>query len=441
MRQVIETVTDLTSCDVLYIGGGNARKIAFELPAHVTIVSNTAGITGGIRLWEPELDELFRGEPDWRRRTRARGSHEGPDRRRRHDRYDRHHRQRSHRAHEHDQRRQLLPAAGGGAQDRGAGDLHPRRRRRRQRRRGHGAARARRGDARQARQGCARRDGAGPPARRRACRRAGPCATGARRRVPRCWSPRTTATPPSSPSAAPTRCWRRRTCARRRLPPIWSTSPRSATSRRTPFPPSSSGPRRKARWWRPTRACASCPRAAAPSRTRWRRSTFWRSIAPRPTCWCRASSPASAKAARRLPLKPGEQLPRLAVRGFAGGGHEMSLVGFFAALRQLGPALRRGHRWARTAPSWAPRRRSCIARCWRPRSRGPRAPAMPSTPRLPPVWRWAGPREEALRAAAINAASVVGHVDTQTGLLSPRGDRQAPRRDKARTLEVRIWSH
>ena len=48
---------------MLYIGGGNARKIAFELPAHVRIVSNTAGITGGIRLWEPELDELFRGEP------------------------------------------------------------------------------------------------------------------------------------------------------------------------------------------------------------------------------------------------------------------------------------------------------------------------------------------------------------------------------------------
>jgi hypothetical protein len=44
---------------VLYIGGGNARKIAFEPPAHVRIVSNTAGITGGIRLWEPELDELF----------------------------------------------------------------------------------------------------------------------------------------------------------------------------------------------------------------------------------------------------------------------------------------------------------------------------------------------------------------------------------------------
>ena len=63
VRKVIDTVTDLTSCDVLYVGGGNARKLAIDMPPHVRIVSNTAGITGGIRLWEPELDELFRDEP------------------------------------------------------------------------------------------------------------------------------------------------------------------------------------------------------------------------------------------------------------------------------------------------------------------------------------------------------------------------------------------
>ena len=61
VRKVIDTVTELTCCDVLYIGGGNARKLAIEVPPHVRIVSNTAGVTGGIRLWEPELDELFRG--------------------------------------------------------------------------------------------------------------------------------------------------------------------------------------------------------------------------------------------------------------------------------------------------------------------------------------------------------------------------------------------
>jgi len=64
VRRAIHTVTGLTTCDVLYIGGGNARKIAFEVPPHVRIVSNTAGLTGGLRLWEPDLDELFRSETD-----------------------------------------------------------------------------------------------------------------------------------------------------------------------------------------------------------------------------------------------------------------------------------------------------------------------------------------------------------------------------------------
>jgi polyphosphate glucokinase len=63
VRKVIDAVTELTCCDVLYIGGGNARKLTIEVPPHVRIVSNTAGITGGIRLWEPELDEYFRSEP------------------------------------------------------------------------------------------------------------------------------------------------------------------------------------------------------------------------------------------------------------------------------------------------------------------------------------------------------------------------------------------
>jgi polyphosphate glucokinase len=61
VRKVIDAVVELTCCDVLYIGGGNARRLAIEVPPNVRIVSNTAGITGGIRLWEPELDEFFRG--------------------------------------------------------------------------------------------------------------------------------------------------------------------------------------------------------------------------------------------------------------------------------------------------------------------------------------------------------------------------------------------
>ena len=39
----------------LYLGGGNAEKLTFELPEQVRIVSNDAGILGGIRLWEDEV--------------------------------------------------------------------------------------------------------------------------------------------------------------------------------------------------------------------------------------------------------------------------------------------------------------------------------------------------------------------------------------------------
>jgi polyphosphate glucokinase len=62
----IQTLMDLTNYDVLYIGGGNAQRITFVLPQHAKIVSNSAGVTGGVRLWEPELDELFVGEANAR---------------------------------------------------------------------------------------------------------------------------------------------------------------------------------------------------------------------------------------------------------------------------------------------------------------------------------------------------------------------------------------
>jgi sugar/nucleoside kinase (ribokinase family) len=50
------------------------------------------------------------------------------------------------------------------------------------------------------------------------------------------------------------------------------------------------------------------------------------------------------------------------------------------------------------------------------------------------------PAEDALRAAAINAGSVVGHVDTQSGLLASGeiDKRLIATRDE---LKVRVWSH
>ena len=41
-----------------YIGGGNAKSVQLDLPATAQIVSNQAGITGGIRLWDALPDRV-----------------------------------------------------------------------------------------------------------------------------------------------------------------------------------------------------------------------------------------------------------------------------------------------------------------------------------------------------------------------------------------------
>ena len=56
VRKAIENLRALTHFDHLYIGGGNATKIDFELPADVTIVENRAGLCGGAFLWR-DADE------------------------------------------------------------------------------------------------------------------------------------------------------------------------------------------------------------------------------------------------------------------------------------------------------------------------------------------------------------------------------------------------
>lgn len=49
--RAIDTLRNLTWFDHLYIGGGNARRLSAALPADVSVVSNDAGIWGGVRLW------------------------------------------------------------------------------------------------------------------------------------------------------------------------------------------------------------------------------------------------------------------------------------------------------------------------------------------------------------------------------------------------------
>lgn len=51
VEKVLDIVRTLVNFDHLYIGGGNAKKLDFELPGDVTTVSNDLGILGGIALW------------------------------------------------------------------------------------------------------------------------------------------------------------------------------------------------------------------------------------------------------------------------------------------------------------------------------------------------------------------------------------------------------
>jgi len=55
IRKTIDIVSVLLNYDILYLGSGNAAAVDFDLPDSVRIVSNDAGITGGIRLWDARV--------------------------------------------------------------------------------------------------------------------------------------------------------------------------------------------------------------------------------------------------------------------------------------------------------------------------------------------------------------------------------------------------
>jgi polyphosphate glucokinase len=52
VKRAIATLRVLTHFDALYIGGGNADRINFELDPDVKIISNEAGVRGGAWLWK-----------------------------------------------------------------------------------------------------------------------------------------------------------------------------------------------------------------------------------------------------------------------------------------------------------------------------------------------------------------------------------------------------
>jgi len=118
-----------------------------------------------------------------------------------------------------------------------------------------------------------------------------------------------------------------------------------------------------------------------------------------------------------LALGPGEEPPTLAVRGLSAGGFEMSLVAFFKALLSMGPKvvlLTDGSRGAYAGSNeeilFMPALETEVA------STSGAGDAFAATF---VAYKVIGPSTaDALRAAAANAASVVSHVDTQTGLLT-----------------------
>ena len=52
VTESIEAFRALTFFDHCYIGGGNSMRLGSDLPPDVSIVDNSAGILGGIKLWE-----------------------------------------------------------------------------------------------------------------------------------------------------------------------------------------------------------------------------------------------------------------------------------------------------------------------------------------------------------------------------------------------------
>lgn len=51
LRRAIAQTAATFNWDTLYIGGGNAKEVEFELPANVRIISNEDGLLGSLALW------------------------------------------------------------------------------------------------------------------------------------------------------------------------------------------------------------------------------------------------------------------------------------------------------------------------------------------------------------------------------------------------------
>lgn len=137
-----------------------------------------------------------------------------------------------------------------------------------------------------------------------------------------------------------------------------------------------------------------------------------------------------------LPFEGDGDVPLLASRGLSGGGFDMSLLAFLRAVRSLGPAhvlVTAGRAGAfiglKDAILYCPSVQTHVA--------GTAGAGDAFTATYTAFIALGRPPEDALRAATLNAASVVGYVDTQNGLLRRE---QLEERLAGAPLPIRRWS-
>ena len=133
----------------------------------------------------------------------------------------------------------------------------------------------------------------------------------------------------------------------------------------------------------------------------------------------------------------GKDLPRLAARGLSGGGFRMTLKAFLAGMMALGTKtllLTDGIGGAYAATS------TSIVHC--PSLQVPVAGTAGAGDAFTSTFATSialgRSTDDALRAATINAASVVGHTDTQSGLLK-RAELDARLKDRSGDLAIQRW--
>jgi len=136
-----------------------------------------------------------------------------------------------------------------------------------------------------------------------------------------------------------------------------------------------------------------------------------------------------------LALAAGEEPPPLLARGLVGGGYEMTLPCFLTALRRLGPSyimLTDGPGGAFVCSdegiAYCPAVRAAVA--------GTAGAGDAFAATFAAFIALRSPSDTSLKAATLNAASVVTHIDTQTGLLT----RQALEAQLSKTaVQLRKW--